>query len=135
MRAFQPRSHVAVLLALLFLTLSAYAVDVRISDPVYDFLERSDILGYLEKPLPGTKPYTRVDVARHLMAAVEHHDEMTRLDHDQLDYFLFEFQDELAYLGSDVTSGYRTVWDHLDFRADWLYPNELELDTSTTTNW
>ncbi|GBE30132.1 hypothetical protein BMS3Bbin04_01158 [bacterium BMS3Bbin04] len=127
MRLSQPQSLLAILIALTIITLSAQAVDVRISNPVYSFLERADILGYLDKPLPGTKPYTRIDVAKQLMAAAEHHDEMTRVDRDQLEYFFFKYQDELRYLGSDVTSGYRSFWKYIDYRPDWLYPNELDM--------
>jgi hypothetical protein len=121
-------SRIVAAFCVLFLIAStAFAVDVRLSDPVYDFLERADILGYLDKPLPGAKPFTRIDIAKHLMAAVAHRAEMTRVDRDQLSNFLFEYQDEIRYLGSDPDSEFRHVWENLDFRPDWLFPNGLDM--------
>ncbi len=103
------------------------ATDVRLSDPVYPFLERADVLGYLYKPLPGSKPYTRVDVAQHLIAIIDHRDQLSRVDRDQLEYFRYQFRDELRYLGESTDPDYRSFWEKWEGRPEWLFPNGYDM--------
>ncbi|MBS1260994.1 MAG: hypothetical protein MAG453_00312 [Calditrichaeota bacterium] len=118
------------LLALALLLIVPYlarAVDVRRGDPVYDFLERAEVLGYLETELSGARPYTRLAVAVRLAEADAHRDEMSRIDRARLDYHLFEFGDELELLALDVRGRFRPLVDRWRWVPDWWFPHGLDM--------
>ncbi|MCB2199830.1 capsule assembly Wzi family protein [bacterium] len=98
------RLLVAALL-LVVLTLSAYALDVDLNHPVYAFLERCELKGYFPDPLSGARPYTRRTIALHLTYAAEHRLELTTIEKRQLDFYLFEFTDDLPPTFQDSLLG------------------------------
>ena len=111
-----------VLLGILVSTV--FAVPVPVEDDAYRLLERWEVLGYLDSPLSGSKPYSRVDVAKRLLQVEDHRSSLTRVDVQELDLLLFRYQDEIAQLTGTGQSDFRPSWDSI---PRWGYLDRLGL--------
>lgn len=117
-----------ILAALILVTASpcARAVNVPLSHPVYEFLQRAEIRGWLDEPLSGARPYTREQIARRLASIGTHAGELSAVERDQLHYYAFQYQDEFDALDSDVDDKYGSYWSEQRWLPDWLFPNGLD---------
>ncbi len=68
---------------------------VPISQPVYAFLERTEVLGLLSDPLPDTRPMSRGKIAEILLQIAPKQDLLTAVDKVRLQKYLLDFRYEL----------------------------------------
>lgn len=92
-----------------FLILSSsigQTVNVPLTHPVYDILERWETKGYIENIYNHTKPFSRDEVAVYLKEVFEKYAEIpekfSSLDEQQLEYIASEFSEELQKLETDL---------------------------------
>ncbi|MBN2424182.1 MAG: hypothetical protein JXB44_04085 [Calditrichaceae bacterium] len=70
-------------------------VSVDINDPVYDFLERMETLGFITDLKDGIRPYSRAKVADYLIKLTEYRQKMTTIDLRRLDNYLLDYRYEI----------------------------------------
>ena len=89
------------LIAILMSSLLALSVkagtptSVPLDNPVYDFLERMETLGFVHDVFNGIKPFDRAEVAGYLKEIAAHRNELTPIDRRKLDDFLLDFRWEI----------------------------------------
>lgn len=99
--------------------------------PVYDFLERMDVLGMLEYPLQGSKPLSRSEIAARLFEAqaraARRPGSLSGVDSGLLEDYLREFQRDATRLGAgrppDVRVESRPRWGCINnwmAQRDWF---------------
>ena len=74
---------------------------------VYEYISRLQTKGIIKEFLPGTKPFSRQQIASILspiMRNVKSHEELNSTELDQLKYLMLEFKEELSELEVDVSS-------------------------------
>jgi hypothetical protein len=74
--------------------ISAQTVFVPVRHWVYDFLDRMETKRHLPIVLSGTKPMTRSEVSGYLQQLEKNRDKLSNTEIEQLDYLLFEFQNQ-----------------------------------------
>lgn len=87
---------------------NANAIDVELRHPVYRYLDRCQLEGFFRYPLSGARPYTRHAVAERLVEIARHRGELNSVETRQLDYFLFEFEDDLPAAVRDSLAATRS---------------------------
>lgn len=121
------KARTIFLLLLLFLACPvasrAQGVDVPVGHWSYDFLERMEAKGVLERVWNTTLPLSRQEMASYLACVIEKvqigDPRISRVDQDQLEWLKMEFYDELSWLGIEVDTEERHLmkWregeDHL----------------------
>ncbi|MGD9488979.1 MAG: capsule assembly Wzi family protein [Calditrichaceae bacterium] len=70
-------------------------VSVPINHPIYDFFDRMETMGYLNRLLDGIRPYSRGRAADLLQQLNEKRDELTSIDRRRLDDYLLDFRFEI----------------------------------------
>lgn len=88
---------------LIFILLSSLLVpawagnptSVPLNNPVYDFLERMETLGFVHNVFNGIKPFDRTEVANYLKEIATHRNQLTSIDRRKLDDFLLDFRWEI----------------------------------------
>ena len=88
---------------LIFILLSSLLVpawagnptSVPLNNPVYDFLERMETLGFVHNMFNGIKPFDRTEVANYLKEIATHRNQLTSIDRRKLDDFLLDFRWEI----------------------------------------
>ncbi|MFC1725345.1 capsule assembly Wzi family protein [candidate division KSB1 bacterium] len=80
----------------LFLLNSALAQStyVPLNHPVYDYINRIETKGYINKFLSGTKPFTRKECAKVISEVAKHPDNLTDFDKESILFYLVEFREE-----------------------------------------
>ncbi|WP_456406345.1 capsule assembly Wzi family protein [Caldithrix abyssi] len=68
---------------------------VPLSNPVYEFLERMETLGFVKDVFNGIKPFDRAEVAAYLQEIAERRSQLTAIDRRRLDDFLLDFRWEI----------------------------------------
>ncbi len=89
--------------------------------PVYDFLDRMDVLGMLNSPLQGSKPLTRCEIAslleEALLRAMMQPQKLSRVDLELLSRYRAEFLRDGKRNRSEISpaleSGGRTRWGRI----------------------
>jgi hypothetical protein len=100
-------------------------VSVSIHDPVYPFLERMEMLGYISNYLDGVKPITRSEIADFLWIVSLKRHQLTAIDRRRLDDLLldyrWELQPEKRYREMPEDQQWRSIlagWDN--FKHDFI---------------
>ena len=87
---------------------------------VYDFLDRLQTKRLITELLPGTKPYTRSQIAKYLSPLMKNLNGQTDLNStelDQLNYLKLEFKEELSVLGIDVSKASDNRLEYLRYKS------------------
>ncbi len=115
------------------------AADIPLGHPVYRFVERCEIRGLLDHPLSGSRPYSRLTVAR-CLAEIDHRTkELNPVEKRQLDYYRFLFADELNRLGESQAEGYMPSWNRYSdlplLRSLNIFTNDRDLLSVYGDDW
>lgn len=99
--------------------LGASSVNVPLGDWAYDALEKLAGFGLLNSDLKGTKPYTRMEVARLVLEAIQEKEKasfkkLPALPEHFLERFQRDYRDELAKLGFGDGSTAKTFFKPID---------------------
>jgi len=121
---------------------AANAADVRTTHQVYSFIERAELKGFLENPLSASKPYSRTTVAKYLVEIQEHKEALSKIEKEQLKYFLFEFSDDVKNVNdefSELENRYVPAWNPLIenrlFKRFNLFPNDRDILAFSGKGW
>lgn len=100
--------------------LSAQTVYVPVSHWAYEYLDRLETRGVLERTLSQTRPMTRLNIARALVLLRENTPGLSRADQQALNFLRVEFQEEFQQLGVEPVTP-ETGWHRLT-RHKWIDP-------------
>lgn len=86
-----------IFLILLFYNIGfSQSVYVPLSHPVYEYLNRCENRGFLDKFLSGTKPFTRKECASALLQIVKHFSKFTEYDFENIRFLSTEFENDFS---------------------------------------
>ncbi len=118
------RNFYAVLLISIIFILSqdlyAQSVSFPMNHWVYDFLDRLQTKRIITELLPGTKPYTRFQIAKFLSPIMKDRNgqiDLSSTELDQLNYLKLEFKEELSDQGIDVSKANDNRLEYLRYKS------------------
>jgi hypothetical protein len=76
-------------------TFASNPATVSINDPIYDYLERMEALGFITDLKDGIRPYSRAKIADILVILAEVRRELTHIDRRRLDDYLLDYRYEI----------------------------------------
>ncbi len=76
---------------------SASPNSVPVTDPVYAFLDRMEVLGFVHDLSDGVKPFSRGQVAAYLKQIAPHRTELTAIDQRRLDDYMLDYRWDLNH--------------------------------------
>ena len=94
---------IVVILSLNVQTIHPQTIYIPLNHWVYDYLERLETKQIIQGVLNGTKPLSRMEIARYLAKAHQNFDQLNKVEQDQLNYLNIEFKEELDGLIEHLT--------------------------------
>jgi hypothetical protein len=91
----------------------SFAVDVRSTHPVYDFLERCELQDLTNEPLSNSRPYSQITVVSILLQIHEKRNELSRVETKLLFRYLYELSGTIERLhaeGDIPTNDFEPQW-------------------------
>ncbi len=135
---FPARTLLAVV-ALLFLlgaVSAAWAVDVPLAHPVYDYLTRMETRGLLSSPLDGTRPWSREDVKGWLRDLAAQETLLSSVERQQFRELRWEYADTRAGRDStDYTPGRQRLVESGAVRKCGLFDNGRDFWSRESADW
>ncbi len=105
------------------------------SHRAYDFLTRMEHVFPEIRPLPGSRPITRIEAARMLVILSPKRGYMTAADREELLCLLAEFQDDYLPRGSGLANDPGPVERLPDFLEDHIYRNRRNLYSTKSDHY
>jgi hypothetical protein len=106
-----------LLFLLLAICTTAQTIYIPLQHRVYDYLDRMEARGILQRVLSSTRPITRSEASHYLATVVEHKDELSQTDQQLLDYFCVEFREELKNVLKTKSTDFEKIT-----RSTWIDP-------------
>lgn len=129
------RFSVALLLIMALWT-PAFAVDVPLEHPVYQFLARLEARGFLSEPLSASLPYSRRSVAHYLVEIQSQDARLNTVEGRQLAYFRFQFDDNhRSHSERDYLPAWENLPEQFPLKPFALYHNRRDLLEAQGNRW
>lgn len=129
-----------IILTILFLFARASAYSQRSYLPqhhwAYDYLDRLEARQVILGVINSSKPLSRQEIARHLLEAKKHEDQLSRVEHEQLYFLMIEFQEEFS-APEDQSPSYQTRIQKLRQSKVFqkLIPNSIYQNNRNFLSW
>jgi len=103
------KQQLVIVAVVLFFSIPDSVFSQSISFPmnhwVYEYLDRLQTKGIITDLLPGTKPYTRKQIANSLFPILKNYplqEQLNSTEKEQLEFLVFEFREEFSKLGIET---------------------------------